>query len=77
MDRGNLVGLCSCKESERTEHNRVEGGTQSFFAFLSCTFLAPLWRRLGLLLAKDNLAFFRGSADCGDLPDTPFWGSFF
>lgn len=53
--------------------------TQGFLAFLSEAFflLAPLWRRLGLLLTKDNLAFFRGSADCGDLPDTPFSGRSF
>lgn len=58
--------------------SRASGGTQSFFTFRGCTFfLAPLWRRLGLLLAKDNLAFFRGSADCGDLPKMPFWGRFF
>lgn len=54
-------------------------GAQGFLAFLRDAFflLAPLWSRLGLLLARDNLAFFRGSADCGDLPDTPFSGRSF
>lgn len=53
--------------------------TQDFLSFLICAFffLAPVWRRLGLLLAKDNLAFFCGSAECGDLPETPFLGSSF
>lgn len=52
---------------------------QGFLPFLSCTFffLAPLWRRLGLLLAKDTLAFFRGSMDCGDLPETHSLGRAF
>lgn len=53
--------------------------TQDFLSFLICAFffLAPVWRRLGLLLTKDNLAFFCGSAKCGDLPETSFLGSSF
>lgn len=52
-----------------------QGLPQGFLPFLSCALLllAPLRRRLGLLAAKDNLAFLRGS----DLPETPFLeGSF-
>lgn len=55
------------------------GSTQGIIPFFRGTFffLAPLWNRLGLLLTKDSLAFFRGRADCGDVPKTPFLGKAF